>query len=280
MKHLSVNSIISSSEKGLEIFYLIAPDGLKKKVPAPSIYHYGTGRMPRCCHLVIISPRILCEIDHMDVPYPSAVLHECVKRQVLAVLFTDSFMPPSHWASCAEEKGIPLGVSRLDPYLLESRLKGLIRERWEGIRLCHGTLIVVNGAGVLLMGEAGAGKTGLAMALMEWGHHVAADDVVILKRRSSRFLTGCSHESIRGLVHLRDRGIRALAPRSGFTGTEDTPVRLVVELVPEASCGDPHMSRREVKPIMGVPIPHIVMNHCYNMENMAARILEAMNGNH
>ncbi|MDQ5986792.1 MAG: HPr kinase/phosphorylase [Syntrophus sp. SKADARSKE-3] len=279
MKYLALNSIISSSEKGLEIFYLIAPEGLKKKVKAPSLHHYEMGKIPRFRSLVIISPQILYKINQMDPSSALDIFHGFAKRQVLAVLFTDCSMPPSHWVNFAKEMSVSLGVSRLDSHLLESRLKGLIREKWEGIRQCHGTLIAVNGAGVLLMGEAGAGKTTLAMALMERGHFVAADDAVILKRQSSHFLTGCSHKSVRGLVYLRDGGIRALALQSGFTGTEDTPVRLVVELVPEMSCGEPRMSHREIKPVMGVPIPHIVMNHCYNMESMAARIVEAVNGN-
>ncbi len=70
----------------------------------------------------------------------------------------------------------------------------------------HGVLLVVNGFGVLITGEAGIGKSECALDLVTRGHQIVADDVVLIES-SDDALTGKAPDLFSGLIEIRDLGI-------------------------------------------------------------------------
>ncbi len=80
----------------------------------------------------------------------------------------------------------------------------------------HGTCVLLAGAatafgapedaGLLLLGESGAGKSDLALRLIERGAMLVADDQVVLSVRSGR-LIGRAPENLAGLIEVRGVGI-------------------------------------------------------------------------
>jgi HPr kinase/phosphorylase len=70
----------------------------------------------------------------------------------------------------------------------------------------HGSLVDVYGVGLLLTGESGIGKSECALDLVERGHRLVADDLVIVTRRRSE-LTGEASERLRDHMEIRGIGI-------------------------------------------------------------------------
>ena len=54
----------------------------------------------------------------------------------------------------------------------------------------HGELVEVYGEGVLILGESGVGKSETALELVKRGHRLVADDLVEVRRVSSKALVG------------------------------------------------------------------------------------------
>lgn len=85
----------------------------------------------------------------------------------------------------------------------------------------HGTALVIGELGILITGRSGAGKSRLAMELMQaarWRDRFSAligDDRVILQRIGGRVIAGVPG-SIGGLIELRGAGIleRPYLPRA------------------------------------------------------------------
>ena len=75
----------------------------------------------------------------------------------------------------------------------------------ETVRL-HATCVVVGRTGVLLRGPPGAGKSDLALRLVEAGARLVADDQTVLTRRGDA-LVGRAPASLRGLIEVRGVGI-------------------------------------------------------------------------
>ena len=73
----------------------------------------------------------------------------------------------------------------------------------------HGTAILVGADGVLIRGESGAGKSALAMALIERGARLIADDRLMLSACNGRLLASAP-SAIVGRIELRGLGIVAL----------------------------------------------------------------------
>ena len=71
----------------------------------------------------------------------------------------------------------------------------------------HGELIEVYGEGVLLLGESGVGKSETALELVKRGHRLVADDLVEVRRVSSKTLVGTAPEVLRHFIEIRGIGI-------------------------------------------------------------------------
>src|SRR5258707_6849319 len=88
----------------------------------------------------------------------------------------------------------------------------------------HGTCIEMDGAGILLRGPPGSGKSDLALRLIEGGARLVADDQTEL-RRSGAGIVASAPPTIAGLLEIRGIGIVPCP------ATASAPLRLVVDLV-------------------------------------------------
>ncbi len=98
----------------------------------------------------------------------------------------------------------------------------------------HATLVVVRGAGLLLRGASGSGKSDCALELLRRGHRLVADDLVELHPEAGRPL-GRAPERLEGLLEVREVGVIRVADHFGPGALAPShPVDAVVELLPAA----------------------------------------------
>jgi len=71
----------------------------------------------------------------------------------------------------------------------------------------HGVMMDIFGMGVLMQGRSGVGKSECALELIERGHRLIADDIVILRRVGNEQLVGTHSERLRYHMELRGIGI-------------------------------------------------------------------------
>lgn len=91
--------------------------------------------------------------------------------------------------------------------------------------LVHATTVEVAGAGVLIRGPAGSGKSDLALRLIDGGAQLVADDQTAIERRGDRLVAHCP-PPIAGRLEVRGLGIIRLSALS------ESGLALVVDLVP------------------------------------------------
>ena len=70
----------------------------------------------------------------------------------------------------------------------------------------HASCVASNGRALLILGESGAGKTGLALELMLRGASLVSDDQVELQEQAGRLMASAP-ATIRGKIELRGFGI-------------------------------------------------------------------------
>jgi len=73
----------------------------------------------------------------------------------------------------------------------------------------HATAVCVAGAGVLLVGRPGSGKSDLALRLIDRGAVLIADDRVITSGEGGKLLL-CAPATIAGLLEVRGLGLHTL----------------------------------------------------------------------
>ena len=92
----------------------------------------------------------------------------------------------------------------------------------------HGSLVDVYGVGLLLIGRSAIGKSEVALDLVERGHRLVADDVVIVFRKTQGMLVGSAAEMLRN--HMEIRGIGILDVRNMF-GIRSVRLQKRIEVV-------------------------------------------------
>ncbi len=123
------------------------------------------------------------------------------------VIVTNSNEPPKELIEAANLNSIPLFISRLNTTELTFYLSNYLTDRFAPSITVHGTLVDVYGTGLLLMGRAGIGKSEIALDLVERGHRLVADDVVVLTRKAPGVLLGTGPEMLRHLIEIRGVGV-------------------------------------------------------------------------
>jgi HPr kinase/phosphorylase len=71
----------------------------------------------------------------------------------------------------------------------------------------HGSLVDVYGVGILLTGRSGIGKSEIALDLVERGHRLVADDVVMVTRKGEGILMGAGTDLVKHFMEIRGLGL-------------------------------------------------------------------------
>ena len=137
--------------------------------------------------------------------------------------------PPELRTAC-ESRGVPLLVSQLVTADFIAAVTAWMADRLAPATELHGVLMDVNGIGVLMIGKSGIGKSETALDLVQRGHRLVADDVILIRCLRGQLIgRGAGilghHMEIRGLgiINIKDLfGIAAVR--------EAKKIELVVEL--------------------------------------------------
>ena len=126
----------------------------------------------------------------------------------------------------------------------------------------HGTLMDVKGIGTLIRGQSGVGKSECALALVERGHSLVADDLVHINLHGERHLVGRSSELNRGYMDCRGLGIVYIGELFGIRSVRlEKDINLVITFE-EWKLGmdeDRTGLEQESFEILGIKVPHIIL---------------------
>jgi HPr kinase/phosphorylase len=112
-------------------------------------------------------------------------------------------------------------------------------------RLVHGTAVAIDGEALLLRGPPGAGKSDLALRLIDGGARLVADDQVELRRRGERIWLRAP-AVLAGLLEVRGIGILRLEADA------EAPLALLIDLVPGEAAERLPQARFET--VLGLPV--------------------------
>ena len=94
----------------------------------------------------------------------------------------------------------------------------------------HGSLVIINGIGVLIIGQSGVGKSETVIELIQKGHMFVSDDSVIVKRVGNHFI-GSSPDITKDMLEARGIGLVNIKAIYGERAVKQkTNIDLVIEL--------------------------------------------------
>jgi HPr kinase/phosphorylase len=162
-----------------------------------------------------IHPNRLQVIGHAEVAHlkdlSATAFEETVEclfaAQPAAVIFAADLQPHPIFVDYAKCTGTPLlGTSLTDAEVVD-RLQYFLTHALAERTTAHGVFLEVLGIGVLLTGDAGVGKSELALEMIARGHRLIADDAPEFARIAPETLEGSCPPLLRDFLEVRGLGV-------------------------------------------------------------------------
>ncbi|MCB0730621.1 MAG: HPr kinase/phosphorylase [Ignavibacteriae bacterium] len=130
------------------------------------------------------------------------------------VIFTNYNKPTDDVLELANKYKIPIFISSLSTTKLSYLVSDFLDDHFAPRLSVHGSFVDVYGIGMLITGKSGIGKSEVALDLVERGHRLVADDVVIFTKKGEGIILGSGTELVKHFMEIR--GIGILDVRSMF----------------------------------------------------------------
>lgn len=131
---------------------------------------------------------------------------EFASFKIPLIFLTDSNTLPNRLLKVAEEQHIPIVKTSLKTTKFMFLLRDFLEDYFAVQTMVHGTMVDVYGIGILISGKSGIGKSEVALDLLERGHRLVSDDVVMLTKKSN-ILIASATEMNKHFMEIRGLGI-------------------------------------------------------------------------
>jgi len=190
------------------------------------------------------------------------LLESFLSLSIPAVIVTKGQSLPSAFLDIARKRRVPVFRSSLKTGDFYRRIQPFLEEQFAPTTTMHGSLSDVYGVGLLFVGRSGIGKSECVLDLVERGHRLVADDVVIVTRRGNDILIGRGHELQRHHMEIRGVGIIDIRALFGIRAIrQQKRIEVVVQLVDwdESASYDRTGIETEEVEVLGVKIPKVMI---------------------
>lgn len=195
----------------------------------PSLAGYLNAIYPN--KVQILGTEELAWLDTLDSRHRWETIEKIMQFRPLALVISKAQNCPADLIEAAEESLTPLwGSPRRGHELLNHLQYHLARTLAPRITL-HGVFMEIYSIGVLITGDAGAGKSELALELVSRGHRLVADDAPDFTQIAPDVLDGTCPEMIQDLLEVRGLGVLNIREMFGDTAVKGNKyLRLILHL--------------------------------------------------
>jgi HPr kinase/phosphorylase len=185
---------------------------------------------------------------------------EIARRGIPCLIYSRNYVPSRALIDIAEKSRLAvLRTPMITKHLITVATLALDNE-FAPVTTEHGTMMDIKGIGVLIRGESGVGKSECALALIERGHSLVADDLTRIRLVDERELIASSLELNRGHMECRGLGIINVAEMFGVRSVRrEKRIDMVISLKELTADTDEDRTGLEQSTfeILGMQLPHI-----------------------
>lgn len=267
MSGLTVRTLFEGRKDALELKVLAGEQGLDRPIASPDISSPGlvlsgyTERFPSN-RMQVLGETEISYLVTLEPADRRAAMIAFTEFEVPCVFITKSLEVPGELVELCESNGIPLIRSSLKTGEFFRWIKPFLEDEFAPTTSMHGSLADVYGVGLLFVGQSGIGKSECVLDLVERGHRLVADDIVMVKRRGVDVLIGRGHELQRHHMEIRGIGIVDIGALFGIRATrQQKRIEVVVQLESwqEEAAYDRTGLDTETTEILGVEIPRVLI---------------------
>lgn len=266
-RNLSVGSFYSDNKKKLKLQLLNSDKGFGRTITKPELHRPG---LALSGFLELFTYERIQILGNTEIQYLYSLsdkkrrdsLEKVLAHEIPCIIITDNNEVPRELLTIADKRRICVFLSKIRTTQIFRMVSDYLNNEFASRTTVHGTLVDVYGIGVLITGRSGIGKSEIALDLIERGHRLVADDVVIITKKAEEILMGEGHELAEH--HLEIRGLGLIDTRSTL-GIRAVRVHKRVEVVVQLVDFDPKVDYdrtgldEQTKTILGVSIPLVIL---------------------
>ena len=264
---VSVREFLTSFQDMLQMELLAGAEGLDNMIAEKSLNRpalAGTGYFKEFAYkrLQLFGAGEMAYLSDQSADVREKLLADVFSKRIPAVVISRGLEVDDVLLRCADRHRVPLIRTQLKSKDFSAEATVLLEEKFAPRTNIHATLVDIKGVGVLMRGASGVGKSECALALIERGHSLVADDYVIVTLIGDRELQGTSKDLNRGYMECRGIGIINVASIFGVRSVRrEKRVDLVVTFVLWQPGMDEERSGLEVETfeILGRKVPHMTI---------------------
>lgn len=262
-----VKQFFEQGKDSLELSLVAGEEGLsrpisEKSINRPALAVTGYFKSFAFRRVQIFGAGETAYLEDQDEKEVERVLRWITTRDVPCMIVSRNLQPSQVLIDLANEAKVPLFLTPLTTRDLTNSATLILEESFAPRISEHGTLLDVKGIGVLIRGRSGVGKSECALALVERGHSLVADDLVHIRKDSENVLRGRSSDLNRGYMECRGIGIVNIAELFGVRAVRvEKTIDLVVtfEEWKHGMLEERTGLEMDDFTILGASIPHIVL---------------------
>lgn len=263
----TVGALFERLQRSLSLDDLGGGVGFDCEVTSPEITSPGlvlAGYVDRFVpdRLQVLGETEVSYLNSLDAASRRAIVERYSAFHVPGVFITKGQEPPAGLREALRDTGTALMRSKLKTADFYRIVKPVLEEMFAPVATLHGSLADVYGVGLFFTGRSGIGKSECVLDLVERGHRLVADDLVIATRRGNDVLIGRGHELARHHMEIRGVGLINIPAVFGVRAMrQQKRIEVVVHL--ETWDENAPVERTgldgETAEILGVAIPRITV---------------------
>ena len=280
VESIEVDSFFTKFKDNLELSLTAGEKGLKKVIREKSINRPGlalSGFLKFFAHdrIQLFGAGEMAYLEILSQKAKEDILIKFAELEIPCIIVSRDLKPSPIMVEVANRFDISLFCSPLSSKDIVTSATVLLEYEFAPTVAEHGTMLDIKGVGTLLRGKSGVGKSECALALIERGHSLVADDHTYIKLINKKELLAISAELNRGYMECRGIGIINVVELFGVRNVRlEKRIDLVVSFNEWSADHDEERTGLEESyyPILGIEVPHIEI--CIRPGRDLARLVE------
>ena len=233
---VTVGKLLDRLRGSLQLEEMEPGTGLDRPVGNPEVSSPGlvlAGYVKRFSaqRLQVLGETEITYLGSLGVPERRKILELFFSFPIPAVFITKGQRLPTGLKETASAAGVPLIRTKLKTAEFYRRIKPVLEMEFAPTVSLHGSLADVFGVGLFFTGMSGIGKSECVLDLVERGHRLVGDDLVIASKRGNDVLIGRGHEMQRHYMEIRGVGLIDIPAIFGIRAVrQQKRIEVVVQL--------------------------------------------------
>jgi len=234
---LTVRGLVERMGESLRLTVLGSPEGLAREIPTsdasgPGLVLAGyTGRFVYQ-RVQVLGETEISYLKSLDEDTRRHNMRTYFSYPIPCVMVTKGQTLPDGMDDEARRAGVSILVSTLKTQEFYRVIAPFLENEFSPAVSLHGSLADVFGVGLLFTGDSGIGKSECVLDLVERGHRLVADDLVLARRKGADLIIGRGHELQRHFMEIRGVGLIDVSAIFGIHSVrQQKRIEVVVDLV-------------------------------------------------